>query len=122
MLSFCVTGKAAVDGGCSAIGELREIVVDHDGHHAFAQIVVAYIQPARVLAELEAMASMRPDEVVVDLPLRNFAALGIGLVVAADGGEGRVGAASGEHDGKGLRAPAGSCWAERGWNTSLRRG
>ena len=100
MLSFCVIGKAAVDRGCSAIGELGEVVVDHGGHHAFAEIVVADIEPARVLAELEAVAPARPDEVVVDLPLRDFASLGVGLVVAADGGEGSVGTAPGEHDGE----------------------
>ena len=79
-----------------------EIVVDDGGDDAFAEVVVADIEAAGVLAELEAVASARPDQVVVDLPLRDFAALGVGLVVAADGGERRVGAASGEHDGEGL--------------------
>jgi hypothetical protein len=103
MLSFCVTGKACRHGGRSAVGELREIVVDDGGHNALAEVVVADVEPARVLAELEAVAAARPDQVVVDLPLRHLAALGVGLVVAADGGEGRVGAAAGQHDGEGLK-------------------
>ena len=45
---------------------------------------------------------MRPDQVVVDLPLRHFAALGIGLVVAADRRKRRVGASSGQHNRKSL--------------------
>ena len=94
--------KACRRRGCSAVGELREIVVDHVGHNPFAKIVVAHVEPAGVLAELEAVASMRPDQVVVDLPLGDFAALRVGLVVAAKRGEGRVGTASGQHDGKGL--------------------
>ena len=114
--------KARRRRGCSAVRELRQIVVDHAGHNAFAQIVVADVQPARVLAKLEAVASARPDEVVVDLPLRHLAALRVGLVVAAKRRERRVGTAPGQHDGKGLRAPARSCSAERGSNTSSRRG
>ncbi len=49
------------------------------------------------------MASVAPDEVVVDLPLGDFAALGIGLVVAAEGSERGIRAASGEHNGEDLQ-------------------
>ena len=43
-----------------------------------------------------------PGQVVIDLPLRDFAALRIGIVVAADGGEGHTVAGRSEHDRKGL--------------------
>ena len=85
-----------------AVCKLREIVIDHGGHNAFTQIVIAHVESARILAELEGMAFMYPYEVVVDLPLRNFAALGIRLVVAANRGEGCVGTAPGQHDGEGI--------------------
>ena len=46
--SFCVHGKALARGVCRAVGELREIVVDHRRHGALAQVVVADVQPARI--------------------------------------------------------------------------
>jgi hypothetical protein len=88
--------------GCSAVGKLRKIVVDNSGYNAFAQILVTHVQPARVLAEFEAMPSMRPDQIVIDLPLRHLAALRVRLIVPANRGEGRVGTPAGKHNGKGI--------------------
>ena len=96
--------------GCSsvarAVSELRQIVVDGSGHTSLAQIVVAHVDTARVHAELESVAAARPDQVVVDLPLRHVAALRIGVVVAADGGEWRAVGAGGQHDWEFRLAPA----------------
>ena len=75
--------------GCvgSAIGELREIIEGHRWRSAFAEVVVAHIETPRIDSELPRMLLMRPCQVVVDLPLCDFAALRIGIVIATDCGE-----------------------------------
>ena len=73
-----------------AVGELGQIVIDGRGHAALAQIVVAHVDAARVDAEAVLLLAADPVQVVVDLPLRDFAALRIGIVVAADGGKGSL--------------------------------
>jgi hypothetical protein len=113
-----VNRKAGCRGGCRPGGELSEIVVDHDGRHPFAEIVVAHVQPAGVIAELEAMPFMCPNEIVVDLPLRHFAALCISLVVPAKRGKkARWNCLRPTRSGR-SGASGSSCWAERGLNTT----
>jgi len=86
----------------SAVSELGQIVINSRGYAALTQIVVAHVDAAGVDAEAILLLAPDPVKVVIDLPLRNFAALRIGVVVAADCSEGRIVAARGKHDGKGL--------------------
>ena len=86
----------------SAIGELSKVGVDHRGHNSLTEVVVAGVETARVHAELHAVPTASPYEVVIDLPLRDLAALRIRLIVAADSGEGSVGTAASKHDRKSL--------------------
>ena len=104
-----------------AVGELGQIVIDGGGHAALAQIVVAHVDAARVDAEAVFLLAANPVQVVVDLPLRDLAALGIGVVVAADGGKGSLIAARGEHDGKGLLDLGEVVGLKDAASTSLRR-
>ena len=84
----------------SAIGELSKVGVDHCGHNSFTEVIVAGVETARVHAELHAVPTTSPYEVVIDLPLRDLAPLRIGLIVAADGGKESVGASSRQHNRK----------------------
>jgi len=87
---------------CGPISELGQIVVDDGRHNALTQVVVADIYPAGIHPELEGVQTACPDEIVVDLPLRHVAALGIRIVVTTQSSERRIGRAARQHDGKGL--------------------
>src|SRR5208337_808798 len=81
-------GEGLALGVGRAVGEFGQIVIDGSGHATLAQVVVAHVDAACVDAEAELLLAANPVEVVVDLPLRDVAALGIDIVVAANGGEG----------------------------------
>ena len=94
--------RVALGSGVSrAIGELGKVIVEDIGHDPLAQVVVADVDAAGVDAELEGMSVARPDQIVVDLPLRHLTALGVGIVITADGREGCIVGASCQHDRKG---------------------
>ena len=86
--------KALAGRVCGAVGELCQVVEGHRRHRSLAEVVVAHVQTPRVDAELPGVFTVRPRQVVIDLPLGDLAALRVGIVIAADRREWNAVAAS----------------------------
>ncbi len=85
-------------GGRDSVNKLRQRGVGDRGNAAFAEIVIVQAEDSGVGSEAEFVRAVAPGQIVVDEKARSAPALHPGIVEAADGGEGRIGSASLQHD------------------------